>query len=132
MILVDTSVWINYFSGIENEKVKFLTEALSSKKEIFLTDIILTEILQGIKEDNKYKIVKNILLSLPFVHAKNFETFIHASDIYRKCRANGITVRKTIDCLIAAVSIENNLEILTEDVDFYNISKVIDIGIIIS
>ncbi len=65
------------------------------------------------------------MLTLKFVHANNFETFIHASDIYRECRKKGITIRKTIDCLIAAVAIENGLSLLHKDSDFDNISKCI-------
>lgn len=108
MILVDTSIWIDFFNNkIENRKVEILVGLLKSKQEtLFITDIILTEILQGIREDNKYIITKNTMLSLPFVHAKNYDTYIHAGDIYRECRKKGITVRKTVDCLIA-VSILN-------------------------
>lgn len=131
MILVDTSVWIDYFNGFnDEEKVKKLIEALKKEEDLYVTDIILTEILQGIKEDSKYTIVKNSILALKFVHAKNYKTYIYASDIYRECRKNGITIRKTIDCLIAAIAIENNLIILSKDKDFVNISKIIDINLL--
>ena len=63
------------------------------------------------------------MLSLPFVHAKNYDTYIHAVDIYRECRKKGFTIRKTIDCLIAAIAIENNLALLHNDRDFSNIAK---------
>lgn len=131
MILVDTSVWIDFFNDHEIEdKVQILTDSLRQGRDIFITDIILTEILQGIKDDNKYTVVKNSLLTLKFVHAKNFETYIHASDIYRKCRKNGITVRKTIDCLIAAIVIENNLTLLCKDNDFVNLSKCVNLSLL--
>lgn len=131
MILVDTSVWIEYFNGHEeDEKVQKLVDALNQGKDIYMTDLILTEILQGIKDDNKYVVVKNSLLTLKFVHATNFDTYIHASDIYRNCRKNGVTVRKTVDCLIAAVAIENKLELLSKDNDFMNISKCEDLKFI--
>lgn len=124
MILVDTSVWIEYFNGREeDETVQKLVTCLKQGKDIYLTDLILTEILQGIKDDNKYVVVKNSLLTLKFVHAKSFDTYIHACDIYRNCRKNGITVRKTIDCVIAAVAMENNLSLLCKDNDFINIAK---------
>lgn len=130
MILVDTSVWIDFFNGHnEDEKVKKLTDALKHDKDIFITDIILTEILQGIKDDNQYTVVKNSLLTLKFVHAKYYETYIYASDIYRNCRKKGVTVRKTIDCLIAAISIENNLSLLCKDNDFINISKCVNLSL---
>lgn len=125
MILVDTSIWIDFFNNkIENQKVEILDSLLKNKqKTLFITDIILTEILQGIREDSKYIITKNTMLSLPFVHAKNYDTYIHAVDIYRECRKKGFTIRKTIDCLIAAIAIENNLALLHNDRDFSNIAK---------
>ena len=131
MILVDTSVWIDYFNGHnEDEKFQTLIDALKQGKDIYVTDIILTEILQGIREDSKYTIVKNSILALKFVHARNYETYIHASDIYRTCRKKGITIRKTIDCLIAAIAIENSLPLLSKDKDFTNISKCIDLNLL--
>ncbi|HEY8462417.1 MAG TPA: PIN domain nuclease [Bacillota bacterium] len=125
MILVDTSIWIDFFNNkIKNQKVEILDSLLKNKqKTLFITDIILTEILQGIREDSKYIITKNTMLSLPFVHAKNYDTYIHAVDIYRECRKKGFTIRKTIDCLIAAIAIENNLALLHNDRDFSNIAK---------
>lgn len=128
MILVDTSIWIDFFNNkIENQKVEILDSLLKNKqKTLFITDIILTEILQGIREDSKYVITKNTMLSLPFVHAKNYDTYIHAVDIYRECRKKGITIRKTIDCLIVAIAIENNLTLLHNDRDFSNIAKCIN------
>jgi predicted nucleic acid-binding protein len=124
MILVDTSVWIEFFNGHnDDDKVKALNLALKQGDDIYITDIILTEILQGIKDDNKYTTVKNSMLTLKFAHANNYETYIHAADIFRECRKNGITVRKTIDCIIAAIAIENNLTLLCRDNDFINIAK---------
>ncbi len=130
MILVDTSVWIDYFNGHNGDgKVQTLIDALKQGKDIYVTDIILTEILQGIREDNKYAVVKNAMLSLKFIHAKNLETYIHASNIYRTCRKKGITIRKTIDCLIAAIATENSLPILCKDNDFINIAKCLDLNL---
>lgn len=130
MILVDISVWIDYFNNNNNEKVQMLEDFFRQGKDIYITDIILTEILQGIKDDAKYLIVKNSILSLKFAHAKDYETFIHASDIYRKCRKNGYTIRKSIDCLIAAISIENNLLLLNNDKDFISIKKCTNLEIL--
>jgi predicted nucleic acid-binding protein len=130
MILVDTTVWVDFFNNNNNEKVQILADALKFNTDIFITDIILTEILQGIREDKKYVIVKNTLLGLNFVHAKDFETYIHASDIYRECRKKGVTIRKTIDCLIAAIAIENDLTLLNNDKDFINLAKCVDLKVL--
>jgi predicted nucleic acid-binding protein len=131
MMLVDTSVWIDFFNGNNSDiKVQTLINALKQGIDIYITDIILTEILQGIKEENRYTVVKNSILTLKFAHALNFETYIHASDIFRNCRKSGITVRKTIDCLIAAIAIENNLPLLCKDNDFINIAKVVGLRLV--
>jgi len=128
LILVDTSVWIDFFNGHNEElKVQQLINSLNQGIDIFITDIILTEILQGIKDDNKHTVTKNSILTLKFVHAKNYDTYIYASDIYRMCRKKGVTVRKTIDCLIAAIAIENNLDLLCKDNDFINIANVVNL-----
>lgn len=61
---------------------------------------------------------------------KDYETYIHASDIYRECRKKGVTIRKTIDCLIGAIAIENNLALLNNDADFVNMAKCIDLKLL--
>ena len=130
MILVDTSVWIDFFNDNDNDKAVFLKQCLIENTDICLTDIILTEVLQGIKNDGMYDSVKTSLLSLSFFHAKYYQTYINASHIYRECRKNGLTIRKSNDCIIGAIVLENNLKLLTHDKDFNNIAKVFPIAII--
>src|SRR4030067_821135 len=93
------------------------------EEEMCITEIILTEILQGIKEDTAYETTKSYLLEFPIIKPKGNETYISAADIYRKCRKQGKTIRKTIDCIIAAIAQENNLTILHNDNDFEVIKK---------
>ena len=124
MILVDTSVWIDFFKGIKSREEVILRKLIEEGEDICITGIILTEILQGIKKDYKYKEVKKFLLSLPIFLPKK-ETYIKAAEIYRECRKVGITIRSTIDCLIAQVAIENNLFLLQKDRDFDKIAKII-------
>ena len=128
MILVDTTVWVDFLNNKKNEKVKKLADLLKNKSDVYITDIILTEILQGIKNDKEYEDIKDVILSLKFVHAEEYRTYVHAADIFRLCRKKGITIRKTIDCLIAAIVIENNLTLLHNDNDFDNIARCIDIN----
>jgi predicted nucleic acid-binding protein len=96
-------------------------------KQIALTDIILTEILQGIREDKQYKLVKQTLTNLNVLHATPLKTYIHAADIYRTCREKGLTIRKTNDCIIAAVAIEFSCELLHKDKDFTTIAECVDL-----
>ena len=127
MVLVDTSIIIDFLNG---NKYKDEINLLLSKKEFSTTEIILMEILQGIKDDHTYDKIKSFLESLPLVKVK-YEDYLRAANIYRTCRRQGITIRKSIDCIIAAVVINNDLELFTNDSDFENIKKHFDLKIYI-
>ncbi len=118
MILVDTSVWIDFLKGANSPQRSLLHHLIEDDEDLSLTGIILTEILQGIKDDKDFRAVKDILLEFPIYHSKAIETYLQAADIYRTCRKQGKTVRKTVDCLIAAICLENNLTLLHKDSDF--------------
>ena len=130
MVVVDTSVWVDHFKNKENSKTKLLEKILSSNKQIVLPGIIYVEILQGIKTDKKFKEVKEILDDFIFFSMDNKETYLKSIEIYRTCRKNGITIRKTIDCLIASVVLENDFEFLHNDKDFDSISKFFSLKIV--
>lgn len=94
-------------------------ESLISKdKETAIADILLTEVLQGIKNDKGYAEVKKSLLSFPVYSLKGIDSFITAADLYRKCRKKGLTIRNTVDLLIAQIAMENNMILLHNDGDF--------------
>jgi hypothetical protein len=118
MILVDTSVWIDFLNGANTKERHALHKFIEEEEEISITEIILTEILQGIKEDENFKRVKDYLLEFPIHKPKGTETYLKAAGIYRDCRKRGKTVRKTVDCIIAAICIENNITLLHKDSDF--------------
>jgi len=118
MILVDTSVWIDFLIGRDTPFRHRLHYLIETEEDICLTEIILTEILQGIKDDSDYALTRNYLLQFPFSSAKGLDTYIAAADIYRKCRKAGKTIRKTVDCIIASIALENSLILLHNDSDF--------------
>ncbi len=118
MILIDTSVWIDFLTGRDTPSRHHLRHLLEKEEDLCLTEIVLTEILQGIKDDSEYGITKNYLLEFPIIKPKGIETYVAAAEIYRKCRKKGMTVRKTIDCIIAAIVKENDLALLHNDNDF--------------
>ena len=118
MILVDTSVWIDFLRGKDSEHRYLLRRLIEKEEDICLTEIILTEILQGIKDDALYETTKEYLLEFPMIKPKGTETYIKAAEIFRKSRKQGMTIRKTIDCIIAAIAQENNLALLHNDSDF--------------
>jgi predicted nucleic acid-binding protein len=118
MILADTSVWIDFLNGINSRHRRLLHRLIEDDEDLCLTGVIVTEILQGIKEEKDFKTVQATLLEFPIYHPRGTETYLKAADIYRQCREKGKTVRKTIDCIIAAICLENDLMLLHKDRDF--------------
>jgi hypothetical protein len=117
MIIVDTSVWIDYFNGLQNEHTIKLDELLSSEL-VAIGDIILTEILQGFRKDSDYRKAKEALDSLICYVISNKEIAIKSADNFRYLRKKGFTVRKTTDMLIGAFCIKNKIPLLHNDKDF--------------
>ena len=126
MILVDTSVLIDYFKGIENPAVKVLDSILENKIPYGINDFIYQELLQGSKTENEFQTQKEYLETLQFYYLQfGKESYEKAAYLNFKCRRSGITIRSTIDLVIAEVAIENNLFLLHNDKDFENMAKVI-------
>lgn len=119
MVLVDTSIIIDF---INNNSHKEIITNLLSKKEFSTTEIIIMEVLQGIKNDKTYEKIKSFLESLPLIEL-NYEDYLRAANIYRSCRKQGTTIRKSIDCIIAAVAMNNNLQMFANNSDFEKIRK---------
>ena len=122
MILVDTSVWIDFLRGANTRERRVLHRLIEDEEDIAVTEIILVEILQGIKEEKQYRRVKDSLLAFPLYSPRGLDTWLKAVELYRTCRKRDKTVRKTVDCLIAAISIENGLTLFHKDSDFENIA----------
>ena len=97
MILIDTSIWIDFLIGENSLERRILHKLIEDEEEISISGIILTEILQGIKEDKKYQITKNYLLEFPMYEPSGINTYTDAARIYRECRNNGKPIRSTID-----------------------------------
>jgi predicted nucleic acid-binding protein len=118
MTLVDTSVWVDFLRGEKSIERETLHKLVEAEEDIAITEIILTETLQGIKKDKDFQTTKDYLLEFPIYRPKGIETYLEAVRIYRECRKRGKTVRKTVDCIIAAICIENDLPLLHRDSDF--------------
>jgi predicted nucleic acid-binding protein len=117
MILVDSSVWIDYFNGVETTETALLDEFLSTDA-ICIGDIILAEVLQGFRSDRDYKLAKEILTELPIYQIVTPELALVGADNYRKLRKKGVTIRKSVDNWIATFCIENRIPLLFSDKDF--------------
>lgn len=122
-ILADTSVWIDFFTGIKSKEADTLTEYLENDHTIFICPTIIQEILQGISNDSTYEEIKDYLLALPILNDDAIEVSIMAANLYRKLRKKGVTIRKSNDCLITQFAIKHGLDILYKDRDFNLIMK---------
>jgi predicted nucleic acid-binding protein len=117
MILVDSSVWIDFFNGSETLATKKL-DSLLGLQPVCTGDLILAEVLQGFRQGQDYEAAKKLLFSLP-VHAMlGVALSLKSAENFRVLRKQGITIRKTIDTIIATYCIENNLSLLHSDKDF--------------
>ena len=117
MILVDSSVWIDYFNGNSTWQTDLLDSYLSDLP-IIMGDLILTEVLQGFRSDKDFETARSFLKSLPFRQMGGYNVAIQSAQNYRILRKAGITVRKTIDVIIATFCIIEGLALLHDDRDF--------------
>jgi predicted nucleic acid-binding protein len=117
LILVDSSVWIGYFNGRSTPGTRKLDELLG-REELAIGDLILMEVLQGFADDREFSAARRMLTSLFVVELGGREIAIRAARNFRALRKAGITVRKTIDTLIATRCIESGYELLHDDRDF--------------
>ena len=117
MILVDSSVWIDYFNGISTWQTDLLDNYLSDVP-VVIGDLVLTEVLHGFKSNKDYEIAKTFLSALPFRQMGGYNVAIQSAQNYRLLRKAGITVRKTIDIIIATFCIMEGLTLLHDDRDF--------------
>ncbi len=122
MILVDTSVWIDFFRGRNTPYRSMLHDLIAGNEDLCITGIILTEILQGVRDGKANGETRKYLLDYPIYNPSGITTYIEAANIYRHCLKKGKTVSKTIDCLIAAVALENDLILFHNDSDFDQIA----------
>ena len=117
MILVDSSVWIDYFRGVATPQAERL-DALLGKEPLAVGDLIVTEVLQGFASDRDFERARRLLATLVLVEIGGERVAIQAARNFRALRSRGVTMRKTIDTLIATRCMEGRLALLYSDRDF--------------
>ena len=122
MIVADSSVWIDYFNGVATGQTDCL-DTLLGEELVLMGDIILTEVLQGFRHDSDFRKANRYLITLDCATMLNRDVAVKSALNYRRLRKKGITVRKTIDVMIATFCIESNLALLHSDKDFEPMSK---------
>jgi len=122
MVLVDTTVWIDFFVDRDEPHVATLQELIENEEDISLCGVILAEVLQGIRSDTEFFKTKEYFGDLIFLPMRQ-ANFLRAAEVYRSLRKKGITIRKPVDCMIASVAIEYDIHLLHNDRDFDHIAK---------
>jgi hypothetical protein len=117
MIVVDSSVWIDYFTGKNTPEAEKLDSVLG-EEPVAIGDLVLTEVLQGFRTDKDFRKAKELLMSLNVVNMLDTTIALKSAVNFRALRKKGVTVRKTIDTIIATYCIENKLPLLHSDKDF--------------
>ena len=122
MVLVDTTVWIDFFAARNEPHVGKLQELIESEKDLSLCGVIMAEILLGIRSDTDFFKTKEYLEDLIFLPMRH-GTFVRAAEICGSLRKKGIPIWKPVDCMIASVAIEYDIHLLHNDCDFKFIAK---------
>jgi len=117
MVIVDTTVWIDYLRGINNPEVRWLDRELQLQR-LGLTDLILREVLEGVSGKGSFERVRVDLMKFHVFKTGGIELAVAAAQNYRRLRQRGHTIRRTIDCLIATFCLENGHALLHRDRDF--------------
>lgn len=118
MIVVDTSVWIDVLNKRRTRAARRCVELIEAGEPVALTDIVFTEILQGLRSEDEAALVEEHLRAFPILRLDGLEDLALASRLYRDVRRAGVRIRKTLDCLIAAPCVRTGAPLLHADADF--------------
>lgn len=125
MLLVDTSVWIDFLAGRLSPAVRYFRERLDARDTVALTELIYLEVLQGLRDPAAVKKTAAYLGRQAFLAPRRgLRTIEATAELYRRCRAAGVTVSSTIDCLIAQTAIDYSVTLLQSDRDYERIARV--------
>ncbi len=129
MVIVDTTVWVDYLRGAENPETDWLNRELD-RQRLGLTDLILCEVLQGVRDDAAFARVQRDLGKFEVFETGGAELAIAAARNFRALRKRGQTVRKTVDCLIATFCLREGHSLLHRDRDFEPFEQALGLSVI--
>ena len=129
MVIVDTSVWFDYFAGVSNDETGWLDVEIG-KQRLGITDLILCEILQGTRSDREFRVLKGAMLKSEVFATGGREMAVASSENYRLLRKQGFTPRKTIDCWIATFCLREGHALLHRDRDFEPFEKYLALRVV--
>ena len=122
-MIVDTSVWIDFLNGHPSAQAELLAKAFEDDAPIALPGLVYAEILLGLEDDLSAERIAQLLSAFQWVPEATAADYASAARLYRQCRARGITVRSTIDCIIAQLCLRDDLPLLAKDRDFVAIAQ---------
>lgn len=120
-VLVDTSVWADFFNGYSSREERALSRMIAGDDEVHTCGVVVSEVFQGLRREKGRSDVVRLFRELLFLEPSGFDSYLKAADLYRALRRRGITVRSTIDCLIAVIAEENDCDVLSRDRDIHAI-----------
>ena len=129
MVLVDTSVWIDHFRSINSPEAGWLAAAIANDADLCICGLILTEALQGIQARRQRELLGRMFDALIYLPMRR-EGYVLAADVYCAARAKGKRIRNTVDCIIAACAIVNDVPLLQRDKDFLASASVSDLNLV--
>jgi predicted nucleic acid-binding protein len=121
LIFVDSSAWISYFNGAPDAAAAHLAAALDADRRVCLIDLVVTEVLQGFRQDREFELARRALTGVHRL-ALSHACYVQAARLYRRLRLRGLTPT-TIDCIIAQACLDAGTALLTKDADFEGIAQ---------
>lgn len=124
MLLIDSSVWIDWLRGLDTDAVRFV-QAREAQEELALTQMIYLEVLQGVSSERQFAATQKVLSAQTILSPLDeLKTFEAAAQLYRRARQQGLTIRKSTDCLIAAIALEHGALLVHNDRDFLALAQI--------
>jgi predicted nucleic acid-binding protein len=116
-VLVDTSVWVDFLNGYSSPERQILADLFTSDHEVCTCGVVVTEVFQGLRKDEGRARLTTLFRDLTYLEPTGIDLYLRAADLYRALRKRGVTIRSTIDCLIAVLAEEDDCALLARDRD---------------
>ncbi|HYB24787.1 MAG TPA: PIN domain nuclease [Solirubrobacteraceae bacterium] len=123
MILIDSSAWVEFLRATGSPLHLSARDAVAGEREVACTEVVAMEVLAGARDEADRDRLRRLLYRFAFLTVDGLRDYEQAAELYRLCRRRGMTVRKLTDCLIAAVAIRNDAELLCDDSDFLAVAS---------
>jgi len=121
IVLVDTSVWVDFFNGEESIEAKTLAHLIEDRQPVATCGVVVAEFFQGLRKQRSLVELRRYFLELDYLKPREPDSYLAAADLFRALREKGVTIRSTIDCLIAQMASENGALLLAKDRDMKQI-----------